>query len=158
MRNFLSIALAVVVLCFGPSVVMASESHGHNGHGTDGGHSGGEGGGHDGGNGHNGGGTGGTGGTSAPSVSVDAPSVSTPDGGGTQVAEGRGVANYEALRACTSASAGFSGLVDYRILPDGSFLYWGVEYALPTFAQCMKDRGVQVSTAGRDSLTNFGSR
>ena len=125
------------------------DAGGGHGHGGDGGH--GDGGSH-------GGGTISTGG--APSVlggTVSGGSASV-DGGGTQTSEARGQYNYEALRACTSAGAGFDNLIDYRVKPDGTFVYWGVEYALPTFVQCMKDRGVQMSTAGRNELTNFGSR
>jgi hypothetical protein len=63
------------------------------------------------------------------------------------------------LKYCTSPAVGFSGLVDYQIKADGkSFSYGGVEYALPTFAQCMRNLGHSTSSAGRDSLTNFGQR
>lgn len=179
MRKFLSILAVVAVLCF-PMVGFAANGTGHGtngnsgngvsgstgnqgggvGQGDAGGHHGGDGhngGGHDGG-GHDGGGsTGGTTTGGSTSVSTPSVSVSTSDGGGTQTVEARGAANEALVRKC-QWDGGFYGLVDYRMKQDGSFVYWGVEYALPSFVQCMKDHGVQMGSAGRNDLTNFGAR
>lgn len=40
----------------------------------------------------------------------------------------------------------------------GTFTYGGLEFHLPTFVQCMKDKGYSLSSAGRNELTNFGQR
>ena len=37
-----------------------------------------------------------------------------------------------------------------------SFTYGGLEFHLPTFVQCMKDKGYELSGAGRNELTDFG--
>ena len=42
---------------------------------------------------------------------------------------------------------------------NGTFSYGGLEFHLPTFTQCMLDRGYAITgAAGRNSLTNFGQR
>ena len=39
----------------------------------------------------------------------------------------------------------------------GSFSYGGLEFHLPTFTQCMQDKGYSITgVAGRNALTNFG--
>lgn len=46
--------------------------------------------------------------------------------------------------------------MDYKLKADGTFTYWGYEFATPDFVQCMKDKGFKLDTAGRNELTDFG--
>ena len=74
-------------------------------------------------------------------------------------AQGAGVGDtIYALRACTAPPTPGAGLVDYKLKANGSFTYWGYEMELPGFVQCMKNKGYQLDTAGRDELTDFGAR
>ena len=38
------------------------------------------------------------------------------------------------------------------------FSYGGLEFHLPTFVSCMRQKGYELSGAAREDLTNFGSR
>ena len=137
-------------------------SHGRGG-GDGGGHHGGGHGGHGGehgGEGGHGGGSHGGGDTSAPSA-VSAPSTGTPSGSGgaySGFAQANGKGPIEDLRACTAPPTPGAGLVSYVAKADGSFRYGGYEFAVPDFVQCMKDKGYKLDTAGRNEMTNFGSR
>jgi hypothetical protein len=51
------------------------------------------------------------------------------------------------------------GDIDFRTTYLGRFSYGGLEFHLPTFTQCMLDKGYAITgVAGRNSLTNFGQR
>ena len=49
------------------------------------------------------------------------------------------------------------GDINVRSKVNGSFTYGGLEFHLPTFVQCMKDKGYELSGAGRNELTDFTS-
>jgi len=89
--------------------------------------------------------------------------VSAPSGGGeggtfSGFTQYNGKGTIEALRACTAPPTPGAGLVDYKLKADGSFVYFGYEFAIPDMVQCMKEKGYQLETAGRNDLTNFGTR
>lgn len=149
----MKILVAVVAVAFSLASAGAAMASEQGGHGPRGGHHGGHGG-HGGGHGGKGGGGSVSGGVSAPasaggSASYSGTWGSTPLGKGTS--KDRETMHADA-RACDPM-----GDIEVRSKQDGSFTYGGLEFHLPTFAQCMLDKGYKVSTAGRNALTDFGS-
>lgn len=140
MRKTITIALLTVLLAATPAVA----HHGHKG-------------------GEGNGGYGGTPSVSAPAVS--APAVSAPNGGALETfapvsADGKGAREQTItdLQVCTAPPTPSAGLVSYDTKANGSFTYWGLEYATPDFVDCMNGKGYKMPTAGRSQLTNFGAR
>jgi len=132
------------------------------GNGGNGGGNGGNGGGGNGGNGGGGSSSGG-GSTSGSSAGASAPSAGgassgTYDGG----ASGRGASYTVTEREQVHADArACDPMGDITFRTNGvrrTFTYGGLEFHLPTFVQCMKDKGYELSSAGRNELTNFGTR
>lgn len=94
----------------------------------------------------------------AGSASAGASSGGSTFGGFTALS-GNGQARIQTIEDayyCTGPNVAHAGLVQYDTKQDGRFTYWGYEWALPDFVQCMKDRGYTLESAGRSELTDFG--
>ncbi len=51
------------------------------------------------------------------------------------------------------------GDITFKSTHLGTFSYGGLEFHLPTFTQCMLNKGYAINgAAGRDALTDFGSK
>lgn len=131
--------LAVAALVLGAANL--AQAHGPKGEGGHGGNHGGYGGG-------------------SPAAAVSAPAVSTSpaDAGAYTAVEASGQGKVREQIHVDSRSCDPFGDITVKSKQDGSFTYGGLEFHLPTYAQCMKDKGYRMGSASRNDLTNFGQR